>query len=86
MTDKDENVMETFLAEVNDDSKRLEWLDFMFENEPIANYIRSYCDKYGKSNQRMFQLIALAFMKQKTDRLTEEWLGSKKPKILLLKT
>ena len=57
-----------------DDVKTQEWLDFMFLNEPVANFFQSYCHSRGISESKMYQLIALWFMAQKTEKMTKEWL------------
>lgn len=81
---------EIFISQIADIAKDVGklnvWLSFMFENEPIADYIRSFCKQFGIVDEKMYQLIALSLMQQKSERLLEEWQNSQKPKILLLKT
>jgi hypothetical protein len=53
-----------------DESKIKEWLDFMFLIDSVSNYLRDYCNSRSISEEKMYKLIALAFMTQKWDDRT----------------
>ena len=49
------------------------WTDYMFLNDPLANCIRSYCHTYKIPDLQMYQMICVALIKQKVDRMIEEF-------------
>ena len=72
------NKEEQMLELLNSDPKLNECLDFIFQSEPCASWLGSYCRAHGISDLKMFQVMVVMLEKSKIEMMTKQWVDAEK--------